>query len=1115
MTQKKFGRVNERGIALVLTLAILVIATILVIAFTSSMRTERQAAASMANNMTTEIIAQSALNHAISVLDKNIPQPLGPNVVPAAQNWAINPGQLVTVSGVTTNIIPLYSGAAIGGTDPNLNQLKLDGTNYEVLGNNAAPMKVAWVNCLKDSSQAGSATNPLIGRYAFWIDDENNKINLNTAFGKPFPSPFPTPTPVPGNTNGRYTRGSPPFTISGTIYTLGHPTSVELAIFSGLNAAAMRAATSIRPLTSTEDVKEFVASNPQAFYEANKFSLTTFNADPEFNAFGKSRIFFADSMFYPTDYTDTTTSNPYWDTGYAYRSEPTTPGAVTDPSEPLILHAQLMNDWGSAGYDKAGGTPSSDSTASNPVAAAVQRIAGYLNTTWPGYSQSFVAKYGIREAEQIAWNIYGMGEASTIPHTTTTEGAWANTTYRKTYGPPNNMRWSSFLWDGSLGSGARILPQTRTPLITKVGIGLHVSQRGTGTGIPYMLDPAANNSSIKGTTKYGVNFTLAFEFHLPSGYQGFHSVSSGTGVGWSLNNDRIYAVHLEATINGTKVVLASTMDKSAMSYDANGSDTKMVITSTSSSLKLDPNASPDGDRKVNALGSNGDLSTGDPASSGNSTYVVRLWDSTSTPTATISDIRIRFVATTPSTNSGSSTTWDRIPYQISPIRDIDAAPGFEPGNEADPDPTKHGSIHFPGSITIDSALGYQGLGGPSFWAVMETTDPRVNQLDADWRQSGGANYGTLAGNTVLGTRTLPTYPASSVDGDESKLAFPDNSQFTISGGFPVHRGGRPHDTDKRMSSVGWLSCVSTGIQSGRPWRTLKFQPGGGGDPPDWLLMDLFAVPFDEQTRIYTNSTYQYPIINDTINNRQFSAVGLPFALTYMNSTAGKININAKVFPDKSTDPNFTTPDRTLPLQALLENMYRGTTQITSSAATAGNNSKTLALNIVNQVPAPGRTFNGPYKYGGEICEVAGIADDAALNEWDRESVIRNLGSLITTRSNAFGVWGIAQSVKKVPQNVTGPSANPAQFQSGDQVVGEKRFYAIVERYIWPGMDGVAGNAEIDSSGSYSQLGANAFLASPTNTNDGTDPSSSSFEQSYNPQAAVIKYRVRSFRYLDD
>ena len=45
----------ERGIALVLTLAILAIATILVVGFVTSMRTERQAAASMSNNASAAI----------------------------------------------------------------------------------------------------------------------------------------------------------------------------------------------------------------------------------------------------------------------------------------------------------------------------------------------------------------------------------------------------------------------------------------------------------------------------------------------------------------------------------------------------------------------------------------------------------------------------------------------------------------------------------------------------------------------------------------------------------------------------------------------------------------------------------------------------------------------------------------------------------------------------------------------------------------------------------------------------------------------------------------------------------------------------------------------------
>src|SRR5882762_8497095 len=92
---------EEHGVALVLTLAILVIATILVVGFVSSMRTERQAAASIANNTNAAIIAQAAIDHATSILDKNIPQPVPPSgTIANPTNWIINTGLLTTIQGV-------------------------------------------------------------------------------------------------------------------------------------------------------------------------------------------------------------------------------------------------------------------------------------------------------------------------------------------------------------------------------------------------------------------------------------------------------------------------------------------------------------------------------------------------------------------------------------------------------------------------------------------------------------------------------------------------------------------------------------------------------------------------------------------------------------------------------------------------------------------------------------------------------------------------------------------------------------------------------------------------------------------------------------------------------
>src|SRR5438105_4841795 len=102
---------DECGIALVLTLAILVIATILVVGFVSSMRTERQAAASIANNANAAIIAQAAVDHAMSILDMNIPQPVPPGgSIANLKNWTINPGLLTTIQGVNSTVqIPLSS----------------------------------------------------------------------------------------------------------------------------------------------------------------------------------------------------------------------------------------------------------------------------------------------------------------------------------------------------------------------------------------------------------------------------------------------------------------------------------------------------------------------------------------------------------------------------------------------------------------------------------------------------------------------------------------------------------------------------------------------------------------------------------------------------------------------------------------------------------------------------------------------------------------------------------------------------------------------------------------------------------------------------------------------
>src|SRR2546423_7414867 len=180
---------DERGIALVLTLAILVIATILVVGFATSMRTERQASASIANSLSAAIIAQAATDHAITILDKNIPQPVPPGVSTAnPTNWIINPGLLTTIRGTAAPIqIPLSSNPSIAysstAQDAELNVPQLSGSGYTILPTPAS-MRVAWIPLLKDPSLAAGTTNRIIGRHGFWIDDESSTININTLRGK-------------------------------------------------------------------------------------------------------------------------------------------------------------------------------------------------------------------------------------------------------------------------------------------------------------------------------------------------------------------------------------------------------------------------------------------------------------------------------------------------------------------------------------------------------------------------------------------------------------------------------------------------------------------------------------------------------------------------------------------------------------------------------------------------------------------------------------------------------------------------------------------------------------------------------------------------------------------
>ena len=251
-------RENRKGIALVLVLAFLVLITVLVIAFFSTVSTELSGAKGYASETTAQQLANSASQTVIGIIGAATS---GSDAQGNPTAWVSQPGMIRTYSTSGTTYYKLYSSGSMTvtsgfqGYNPggdldsqwdkkpalytDLNSPLTDGTgglmfpivdpraltsdtstsiqgfNYTAAidgvvtagtsSNQTAqrlPMPAAWLYVLQNGSivapdaqasganvatfstsgtNAPSASNPIVGRVAFWTDDETSKINVNTA----------------------------------------------------------------------------------------------------------------------------------------------------------------------------------------------------------------------------------------------------------------------------------------------------------------------------------------------------------------------------------------------------------------------------------------------------------------------------------------------------------------------------------------------------------------------------------------------------------------------------------------------------------------------------------------------------------------------------------------------------------------------------------------------------------------------------------------------------------------------------------------------------------------------------------------------------------------------
>ncbi len=321
--QRFLGRDSEHGIALILTLAILVMVTLLVVAFAISMRVENTASKNFNDLIKARQIARGAVDQAVATLRLATTRN-GATIL----DYVTFPGTVYDYGGTpgTATAKPLYSAAAPGAVasdtfdlnDTIHNTMWITGVGGEFPASTASQFPVGWVYVADDGTVAPPASlpmtsKPIIGRYVFWVDDEASKINLNTAGTPVLPPPLDYGTSLSND--------------------------VDLSmLLPGLNAfvGGIEATQSATGFTTIQEVKR--ADPVNGDYTANQFSLTTYSNDANYpnyvddlDVFGRQRrpLFAAVNGVNPvsvaSDITDTSINGAY--------------GRMTDPATLGVIYS--------------------------------------------------------------------------------------------------------------------------------------------------------------------------------------------------------------------------------------------------------------------------------------------------------------------------------------------------------------------------------------------------------------------------------------------------------------------------------------------------------------------------------------------------------------------------------------------------------------------------------------------------------------------------------------------------------------------------------------------------------------------------------------------------------
>jgi hypothetical protein len=493
------------GMALVIVMGSLILLSVLILAFLASVKTDLQSSKSYSDNNSTRMLAETSVNVVMAQIRQATTE--------SGNAWASQPGMMRTydTAGALVNAYKLYSStnmvvntqaslAADLGTETNrmtswnsnpafftdLNEPVTTGTGsvYPILtppsgnidgysvsnapvagGSNPVPMPAQWLYVLQDGTlvapggsgntatvSGATSKNPIIGRIAFWADDETCKVNVNTAGGDAIGNGTTSngtgtdPTAIANATFWDSPRFTAPDEMKLAQYQPasgefqrypGHPATIALNnVLNGLGwnlsssnffsltpryafggsqggtiaantASSIPLATS-RLYSSAAELlfKSTAAGNPpvrdksaingndtatQQRMESARFFLTAHSRAPELNLFGQPRI----SIW------------PVWDTAVSNPGVPTTTARTAIDQ----LLAFVATNGSNAYYFTRADNASSYADATLP---RNQQLLGYLDyftsssAPLPGFGGYFqnASKYGQQGTRQILTEIF-------------------------------------------------------------------------------------------------------------------------------------------------------------------------------------------------------------------------------------------------------------------------------------------------------------------------------------------------------------------------------------------------------------------------------------------------------------------------------------------------------------------------------------------------------------------------------------------------------------------------------------------------------------------------------------------------------------------------------------